>query len=44
MAEILLQEKTEEGILILTLNRSEAMNCFNIDLLKIGRASCRVTV
>ena len=33
MAEILLQEKTEEGILILTLNRSEAMNCFNSDLL-----------
>ena len=33
MAEILLQERTEEGILILTLNRPEAMNCFNSDLL-----------
>ena len=33
MAEILLQERTEEGILILTLNRPEAMNCFNTELL-----------
>jgi enoyl-CoA hydratase/carnithine racemase len=33
MAVILLQERTEEGILILTLNRPEAMNCFNVDLL-----------
>lgn len=33
MAEILLQERTEEGILALTLNRPEAMNCFNVDLL-----------
>jgi enoyl-CoA hydratase/carnithine racemase len=33
MANILLQERTEEGILILTLNRPEAMNCFNFDLL-----------
>jgi enoyl-CoA hydratase/carnithine racemase len=33
MAEILLQERMEEGILILTLNRPEAMNCFNSDLL-----------
>jgi len=33
MAEVLLQEKTAEGILILTLNRPEAMNCFNFDLL-----------
>jgi enoyl-CoA hydratase/carnithine racemase len=33
MAEILLQKRTEEGILILTLNRPEAMNCFNTDLL-----------
>lgn len=33
MADILLQERTEEGILILTLNRPEAMNCFNLDLL-----------
>ena len=32
MAEILLQERTEE-ILILTINRPEAMNCFNFDLL-----------
>ena len=33
MADILLQERTEEGILILKLNRPEAMNCFNFDLL-----------
>jgi enoyl-CoA hydratase/carnithine racemase len=33
MAEILLQERAEEGILVLTLNRPEAMNCFNFDLL-----------
>lgn len=33
MAEILLQERTEEGILILTLNRPGAMNCFNFELL-----------
>jgi enoyl-CoA hydratase/carnithine racemase len=33
MADILLQERTEEGIMILTLNRPEAMNCFNSELL-----------
>ncbi len=33
MADILLQERTDEGILILTLNRPDAMNCFNFDLL-----------
>jgi enoyl-CoA hydratase/carnithine racemase len=33
MANILLQERTEEGILILTLNRPETMNCFNSGLL-----------
>ena len=33
MAEILLQERAEEGILVLKLNRPEAMNCFNFDLL-----------
>jgi enoyl-CoA hydratase/carnithine racemase len=33
MAAILLQDRTEEGILILTLNRPETMNCFNSDLL-----------
>jgi enoyl-CoA hydratase/carnithine racemase len=33
MTEILLQERVEDGILILTLNRPEAMNCFNSDLL-----------
>jgi enoyl-CoA hydratase/carnithine racemase len=35
MAEILLQERTEEGILILTLNRPETMNCFNFELLAV---------
>ena len=33
MADILLQERTEEGILVVTLNRPEALNCFNFDLL-----------
>jgi enoyl-CoA hydratase/carnithine racemase len=33
MADILLQERNEDGILMLTLNRPEAMNCFNSDLL-----------
>jgi len=33
MSEILLQQKTDDGILILTLNRPDAMNCFNFDLL-----------
>jgi enoyl-CoA hydratase/carnithine racemase len=33
MSESLLQERREEGILILTLNRPEAMNCFNTELL-----------
>ena len=33
MADILLQERPEDGILVLTLNRPEAMNCFNRDLL-----------
>ena len=35
MSDILLQEKTADGILILTLNRPEAMNCFNVDLLSV---------
>jgi enoyl-CoA hydratase/carnithine racemase len=33
MAGILIQERTQEGILILTLNRPEAMNCFNVEML-----------
>ncbi|MBW6486699.1 MAG: enoyl-CoA hydratase/isomerase family protein [Syntrophobacterales bacterium] len=33
MADVLLKERTEEGILTLTLNRPEAMNCFNFELL-----------
>jgi enoyl-CoA hydratase/carnithine racemase len=33
MAQVLLQEKKGEGILLLTLNRPEAMNCFNFELL-----------
>ena len=32
MSEILLQEKIDDGILILTLNRPKALNCFNFDL------------
>jgi enoyl-CoA hydratase/carnithine racemase len=34
MSDILLQERTKGGILTLTLNRPEAMNCFNSDLLR----------
>ena len=33
MGNVLLQERTDEGILILTLNRPDAMNCFNFELL-----------
>jgi enoyl-CoA hydratase/carnithine racemase len=35
MADVLLQERTEDGILILTLNRPDAMNCFNMELLGV---------
>jgi enoyl-CoA hydratase/carnithine racemase len=35
MSDILLQERTDDGILILTLNRPDAMNCFNFDLLAV---------
>lgn len=35
MSDILLQERTEDGILVLTLNRPDAMNCFNFDLLAV---------
>ncbi len=34
MSDIILQEKTDDGILILTLNRPEAMNCMNFDLIE----------
>jgi len=33
MADVLLKERVDEGILVLTLNRPEAMNCFNFDLI-----------
>ena len=33
MADVLLQEKKGEGIILLTLNRPEAMNCFSFELL-----------
>jgi len=35
MADVLLKERTDDGILILTLNRPDAMNCFNFDLLAV---------
>jgi enoyl-CoA hydratase/carnithine racemase len=39
MAQVLLQEKKGEGIQLLTLNRPEAMNCFNFELLaSLGEA------
>ena len=34
MSDIILQKKTADGILILTLNRPEAMNCMNFDLIE----------
>jgi len=34
MPDIILQKKTADGILILTLNRPEAMNCMNFDLIE----------
>jgi enoyl-CoA hydratase/carnithine racemase len=33
MTDILLSQRKDDGILILTLNRPDAMNCFNMDLL-----------
>jgi len=33
MSDILLQERTDDGILLLTLNRPDVINCFNFDLL-----------
>ncbi|MEI7639478.1 MAG: enoyl-CoA hydratase-related protein [Syntrophus sp. (in: bacteria)] len=35
MSDVLLKERTEDGIMILTLNRPDAMNCFNFDLLAV---------
>lgn len=34
MSEVLLKERTADGVLILTLNRPQAMNCFNFELLE----------
>jgi enoyl-CoA hydratase/carnithine racemase len=33
MADVLLREQKDEGITLLTINRPEALNCFNFDLL-----------
>ena len=33
MTDVLLKERRDEGILVLTLNRPESMNCFNSELL-----------
>lgn len=41
MSDVLLQEKLEGGILQLTLNRPEAMNCFNFDLLRVLEETIR---
>lgn len=35
MQHVLLREMSPEGILILTINRPEAMNCFNMELLGV---------
>jgi len=34
MSNVVLQHKTEEGILILTLNRPKEMNCMNFDMIE----------
>ncbi|MDY6878674.1 MAG: enoyl-CoA hydratase-related protein [Desulfatiglans sp.] len=34
MSEVILQEKTDDGILTLTMNRPEAMNCMNFDMIE----------
>ena len=34
MSDVILQEKTDDGILILTMNRPEAMNCMNFDMIE----------
>ncbi|MCJ7684729.1 MAG: enoyl-CoA hydratase-related protein [Desulfobacteraceae bacterium] len=34
MSDVILQEKTENGILIITLNRPEAMNCLNFEMIE----------
>jgi enoyl-CoA hydratase/carnithine racemase len=34
MSDVILQEKTEEGILILTINRPKEMNCMNFDMIE----------
>ena len=34
MVDVILQQKTEEGILILTLNRPKEMNCMNFDMIE----------
>ena len=34
MSNVILQEKRDDGILILTLNRPTAMNCMNFDMIE----------
>jgi len=34
MTDVILQKRTEDGILLLTLNRPEAMNCMNFDMIE----------
>ena len=41
MSQIILQEKTENGILILTLNRPESMNCMNFELIETLTATVK---
>lgn len=33
MSDVILQEKTEDGVLVITLNRPEAMNCLNFEMI-----------
>jgi len=41
MSQIILQEKTENGILILTLNRPKSMNCMNFELIETLTATVK---
>jgi enoyl-CoA hydratase/carnithine racemase len=34
MSDVVLKERTEEGVLILTLNRPQAMNCMNFEMIE----------
>lgn len=41
MSDVILQEKTDDGVLILTLNRPEAMNCMNFGMIEALQKAVR---